>query len=86
MEKDIEKKGIYISDYTGDDTIPAFVTFCIEQYKHYKKISGEKAMKLLSDAGILEYLAKHYDTLHLESKQWILNDLDQLVNSKILIK
>ncbi len=82
----MNKERTYISDYTGDDTIPAFVTFCIEHYKNYKNISGEEAMQLLSDAGILEYLANHYDALHLESVQWILKDIDGLVKSKILAK
>lgn len=76
----------YISDYTGDDTIPGFVTFCIEQYKNYKGISGEEAMQLLSEAGVLEYLVEHYETLHLESLRWILNDIDELVESNVLIK
>ena len=43
-------------------------------------------MKILSDAGILEYLRKHYETLHTESIQWILNDIDKLVDSKVLVK
>jgi len=82
----MKKERIYISDYTGDDTIPAFVTFCIEQYKNYKNISGKEAMQTLSDAGVLEYLIEHYDALHLESRQWILKDIDDLVKSKVLVK
>lgn len=82
----MNNKRTYISDYTGDDTIPAFVTFCIEQYKNFKNISGEEAMKRLSDSGVLEYLAEHYDALHLEGQQWILNEIDQLVSSKTLLQ
>ncbi len=82
----MNNKRTYISDYTGDDTIPAFVTFCIEQYKNLKNISGEEAMKRLSDSGVLEYLAEHYDALHLEGQQWILNEIDQLVSSKTLLQ
>ena len=82
----VDNKRIYNKEYTGDDTIPAFIAFCIEQYKVYKNISGEHAMRILSEAGILEYLEEHYDTLHLESTQWILRDMDELVKSKALIK
>lgn len=82
----MNKERTYISDYTGDDTIPAFLTFCIEQYKNYKKISGEDAMQLLSDAGVLDYIARHYDALHLESERWILKEIDDLVKSKVLLK
>lgn len=80
------KEGIYISDYTGDDTIPSFVTFCIEQYKKYKNLSGERAYNLLSSSGVIEYLAKYYDALHLESRQWIMKTIDELVTSKVLVK
>lgn len=76
----------YSDAYTGDDTIPEFVTFCIEQYKIYKGISGQEAMERLSQAGVLEYIAEQYDVLHTESKQWILKDIDQLVESKVLLK
>ncbi len=42
-------------------------------------------MKLLSDAGVLEYLAEHYEALHLESSAWIMKDIDHLVESKALL-
>lgn len=83
---DTKDQRTYISDYTGDDTIPAFVTFYIEQYKNFKKISGEEAMQRLSDAGVLDYLAEHYDILHLESHNWLLNEIEDLVKSKTLNK
>jgi len=82
----MERKSTYCREYTGDDTIPAFVTFCIEQYKTHKNLSGGEAMRMLADAGVLEYLAEHYEALHLESTRWILNDIDQLVESKALME
>ena len=82
----MEKNKTYSSAYNGDDSISLFLTFCIEQYAHLKGILGAKSMQILSDAGILEYLSKHYETLHTESIQWILNDIDKLVDSKVLVK
>ena len=82
----MEKNKTYSSAYNGDDSISLFLTFCIEQYAHLKGILGAKSMKILSDAGILESLSKHYATLHTESIQWILNDIDKLVDSKVLVK
>ena len=82
----MEKNKTYSSAYNGDDSISLFLTFCIEQYAHLKGILGAKSMKILSDAGILEYLSKHYETLHTESIHWILNDIDKLVDSKVLVK
>lgn len=82
----MDKERTYNRDYTGDDTIPAFVTFCIEQYKHHEHISGEEAMRTLSDAGVLEYLAEHYEALHLESVQWLIRDMKRLVETGIYRK
>lgn len=41
-------------------------------------------MKILADAGVLNYLAQHYEALHLESEKWILRDIDEIVESKRL--
>lgn len=78
----MDRPKTYISDYTGDNTIPAFVTFYIEQYKNLKNISGEKSMQILSDSGVLDYLAENYDILHLESHHWLLKEIEDLVESK----
>lgn len=75
---------IYSSAYTGDDSIPVFVSFAIEQYKHHKGISGDKAMQILSDAGVLEHLAEFYDVMHQHGAKWLMEEIDHLVevNSK----
>ena len=37
--------------------IAYFISFCIEQYKNNKGISGAEAMSLLSETGVLEHLS-----------------------------
>lgn len=69
----------YCSTYTGDDSIPAFVAFAVEQYKHYKNISGEEAMELLSASGALEHLAEYYDVMHTQGVKWLLAEMDDLI-------
>lgn len=69
----------YASDYTGDDSIPSFVAFAIEQYKHHKGISGKEAMEILSDAGALEHLAEFYDVMHQHGAKWLMEELDEMV-------
>lgn len=76
-----QKSHIYVSDYTGDDSIPAFIAFVIEQYKHHKGISGEKSMEILSDAGVLEHLAEFYDVMHQHGAKWIMEELDEMVEN-----
>lgn len=57
-----------------------FLSFCIEQYKNAHRLSGGDAMAVLDRYGVLEYLADHYDTLHTQSRQWLLEDIDEFIS------
>lgn len=59
--------------------IAYFLSFCIEQYKTEKGISGADAVQVLKLYGVLEYLAEHFDVLHTQSKQWLLSDIDEFI-------
>lgn len=59
--------------------IAYFLSFCIEQYKAEKGISGADAVQVLKLYGVLEYLAEHFDVLHTQSKQWLLADIDEFI-------
>jgi hypothetical protein len=63
------------------DTIPLFISFCVEQYKNAKKISGEQAFNLLERVGALEYLEHNYEIIHTQSPQWILEEINEYVNN-----
>ena len=60
--------------------IAYFVSFCIEQYKNAKGITGEEAMITLDRYGVLEYLEENFEILHTQSYQWILEDIDEFIN------
>ena len=57
-----------------------FLSFCIEQYKNKHRLSGSEAMDVLDRYGVLEYLADHYEMLHTQSRQWILEDIDEFIS------
>ena len=57
-----------------------FLSFCIEQYKNKKGITGLEAMRLLDKYDVLEYLDSHYDILHTQSRQWLLEDIDEFIS------
>ena len=59
--------------------IAYFLSFCIEQYKTEKGISGADAVQVLKLYGVLDYLAEHFDVLHTQSKQWLLADIDEFI-------
>ena len=62
--------------------IAYFVSFCIEQYKEAKYLSGSKTAALLSEYGVLEYLAEHWEILHTQGRQWIIEDIDEFIKAR----
>lgn len=58
-----------------DDSIPLFLSFCIEQYKKSEGICGMASMEKLSASGALDYLEKNYEAIHTQSPQWILEEI-----------
>lgn len=73
-------KGWYMDKRKQD--IAYFISFCIEQYKNEKGISGREAMALLSEYGVLEYLSEHWEILHTQSRQWIIEDIDEFIRTR----
>lgn len=59
--------------------IAYFISFCIEQYKNEYHLSGLETMRLFEQYGVLDYLSEHYEALHTQSRQWIIEDIDQFV-------
>ena len=57
-----------------------FISFCIEQYKNENGLSGNEAMRILDQYGVLEYLECNFDVLHTQSRQWIMEDIDEFIN------
>ena len=58
-----------------------FVSFCLEQYKMQKGLSGSEALKLFDKNGVTEYLAKHYDVLHTQGAAWLMNDISEQISA-----
>ncbi len=53
-----------------------FVVFCIEQYKKHRGIDGTDAAELLFSTGIADYLNENYEVLHTQSRQWLMEEID----------
>lgn len=65
--------------------IALFLSFCIEQYKAAKGMTGKEAMQELDRYGVLEYLSEFYDVLHTQGRQWIrqiLKILSAIINRR----
>ena len=59
--------------------IAFFISFCIEQYKKEKGLSGEDAMLELDKYGVLQYLSDHAEILHTQSRQWLMEDIEEFI-------
>lgn len=57
-----------------------FLSFCIEQYKEANHLSGGEAMSIFSQFGVLRYLEENFEPLHTQSRQWILEDIEEFIN------
>ncbi|MCD8304092.1 MAG: DUF3791 domain-containing protein [Prevotellaceae bacterium] len=62
--------------------IAYFVSFCIEQYKNAKGLTGEEAMTVLEKYGLLDYLQRHFDVLHTQGHRWLLTEMDEFIDKR----
>lgn len=62
--------------------IAYFLSFCIEQYKNQKGMNGAEVLETFATYGVLDYLNKHFEILHTQSRQWILEDIDEYINTR----
>ena len=62
--------------------IAYFLSFCIEQYKNEKGMNGVEVLDTFTKYGVLDYLNNHFEILHTQSRQWVLEDLDEYINTR----
>ena len=62
--------------------IAYFLSFCIEQYKNKKEMNGAEVLETFARYGVLDYLNNHFEILHTQSRQWILEDIDEFINAR----
>ena len=59
--------------------IALFVAFCIEEYGAAKGMSGEQVIDLFSRYGVTDYLSKCFEPLHTQSRQWLIDEIDEFI-------
>ncbi|MCQ2224591.1 MAG: DUF3791 domain-containing protein [Paludibacteraceae bacterium] len=57
-----------------------FLSFCIEQYKTMKGMDGADVASLFFERGVTEYLMDNFEVLHTQSRQWLLEEIDNYIN------
>lgn len=65
----------------NEQNITYFLSFCIEQYKNAKRLDGAEVINTFAKYGVLDYLKEHFEILHTQSYQWILEDIDEFISN-----
>ena len=60
--------------------IAYFISFCIEQYMNEKGIDENQVISIFSEYNILDYLNEHYEVLYTQSRQWLIAEIDEIIN------
>ena len=60
----------------------SFKTFCIELYADQKSIPSNEIYSLFEKNGIIQMLDNDYDLLHGHGFDYIINDIDQILENR----
>ncbi|WP_291528072.1 DUF3791 domain-containing protein [Bacteroides sp. UBA939] len=59
-----------------------FISFCIEQYKKHSGTTGGATMGLFDRYGVTNYLFDHYDVLHTQGNQWLIEEIESFIKER----
>ncbi|MCQ2209554.1 MAG: DUF3791 domain-containing protein [Paludibacteraceae bacterium] len=62
---------------TKEEDKAYFLTFCIEQFKNVRGISGREAAEIIFSSGVAEYLVENFEVLHTQSCQWLMEEIEE---------
>jgi hypothetical protein len=59
----------------------SFKAFCIEKYSDKKSIPSNEVFSLFYNKGIIKMLDDDYELLHGHGFDYVINDIDEILNS-----
>jgi len=59
-----------------------FITYCLEEYKAAKGMTGKEVITLFKKHNIIDYIVACYGALHTMGGLAITEDIDSLINGK----
>ena len=51
--------------------------------KNLRDINEDEVVSIFSEHNILDYLNEHYEVLHTQSRQWLIAEIDVIINKSI---
>ena len=58
-----------------------FLVYCMERYRHFKELSGLEVAELFEKYGIYDYITKYFEALHTMGDDYIIQDIDDYIDS-----
>lgn len=62
-----------------------FTVFCMESYKTHKSLTGREVLELFQKYGVFEYIREFYDVLHTTGYQYINQDIDSYLKTRMQV-
>lgn len=59
-----------------------FLSFSLENYKEHINANAEETLLLFNKYNVLDYLKDVFDTLHTQSKEYIMKEIDTYINKR----
>lgn len=59
-----------------------FMIYCLERYRYAKSLSGREAAQLFAKFGVMDYVMRFFESLHVVSERHILADIDEYIASR----
>ena len=59
-----------------------FVSFCIEQYAKAKNMPTEDVVNIFDKYDITEHFCEFFDVLHTHGHNWLIEEIDEMINNK----
>ena len=58
-----------------------FLIYCMEQYCHFKGLSGADVAKMFDKYDVYGYIMKYYESLHTMGDYCVVQDIDDYISS-----
>ena len=65
------------------ENVTKFLVYCVEIYKTAYKKTGKEVMQIFTQYEILDYIVTYYGALHTTGPEYIIHDIDSLIEEKI---
>lgn len=62
--------------------VSQFIVFCIELYRRAHKGNAPHILSLFRDKGVLKFLTDGFETLHSQSQEYILREIDSYLKNR----